>query len=57
MFKVGDVVILKSGGPDMTISTVSDDGVHCIWFKDDNQINGFFPADAVEISNTEILVS
>ena len=32
--KVGDVVILKSGGPKMTISSINDAGVaRCRWFE------------------------
>lgn len=31
-FKVGDVVELKSGGPDMTVEDITDDGVACVWF-------------------------
>jgi uncharacterized protein YodC (DUF2158 family) len=39
-FKVGDVVVLKSGGPAMTVYGVMEDGcVGCIWFsaKDDTK--------------------
>ncbi len=32
MFKVGDVVQLKSGGPKMTVSEIDSDGVFCQWF-------------------------
>jgi uncharacterized protein YodC (DUF2158 family) len=31
-FKVGDVVKLKSGGPEMTVSEVDDDEIECVWF-------------------------
>ena len=35
-FKVGDVVCLKSGGPDMTVerieTTAADASVICVWF-------------------------
>ena len=33
-FKLGDVVRLKSGGPDMTITEILDDrtNAHCEWF-------------------------
>ncbi|TDB32569.1 DUF2158 domain-containing protein [Stenotrophomonas sp. TEPEL] len=31
-FKLGDKVKLKSGGPVMTVSSVSDKGVECQWF-------------------------
>jgi uncharacterized protein YodC (DUF2158 family) len=40
-FKVGDVVALKSGGPDMTIegigkyglTTDGEDAANCVWFE------------------------
>lgn len=41
-FKKGDVVVLKSGGPKMTVSDVANysgmsagpqDGVECVWFE------------------------
>ena len=32
-FKVGDVVVLKSGGPKMTIAAVKADRAICIWFN------------------------
>lgn len=32
-FKVGDVVILKSGGPRMTVNNVSENGIECIWIE------------------------
>ncbi len=35
-FQPGDVVILKSGGPQMTIAATRGEGlVLCVWFKDD----------------------
>ena len=36
-FKVGDVVCLKSGGPDMTVKEItSDNQISCEWFDDKN---------------------
>jgi uncharacterized protein YodC (DUF2158 family) len=47
-FKVGDVVQLKSGGPDMTVaeaSSVGDkDHVWCQWFGGRKLERGRFPA-------------
>lgn len=37
MFKVGDVVQLKSGGPLMTVSECDGHEVTVVWFKDDEQ--------------------
>lgn len=33
--KVGDVVVLKSGGPKMTVTAVNSSAVECIWFTPD----------------------
>ena len=31
--KVGDVVVLKSGGPNMTIQRIEENGdIFCVWF-------------------------
>lgn len=32
MIKAGDVVILKIGGPKMTVSEVRDGEADCVWF-------------------------
>jgi uncharacterized protein YodC (DUF2158 family) len=38
-FQVGDVVSLKSGGPEMTVESIESDGnVLCTWF-DSNKRN------------------
>lgn len=31
-FSVGDMVKLKSGGPIMTIDSVDERGLNCVWF-------------------------
>ncbi len=37
-FKVGDVVTLKSGGPDMTVSYIDDKGHLSVrWFDNENK--------------------
>jgi uncharacterized protein YodC (DUF2158 family) len=32
-FEVGDVVSLNSDGPSMTVNSVKDDDIDCIWFS------------------------
>lgn len=41
--KVGDVVRLKSGGPQMTIGSIVKDQVKCSWFMEPSQL----PVDMV----------
>lgn len=61
-FKAGDVVVLKSGGPRMTVSQVGqahmtgEDTVWCVWFervgsKQVKQEATFSPA-VLQIANT-----
>jgi uncharacterized protein YodC (DUF2158 family) len=33
-FKIGDEVVLKSGGPAMTIRSLEADNISCCWFDD-----------------------
>jgi len=50
-FKIGDVIILKSGGPGMTVEEVDDeeDTVHCQWFVNGKKLeDGWFPADSLK---------
>lgn len=44
MFKEGDVVILKSGGEPMTVESVSEELIDCVW-SNNNKIerNSFTP--------------
>ena len=49
-FKTGDVVILKSGGPSMTVEQVSEDSVLCAWFDKYEKKNGSFPPDALTLA-------
>ncbi|EID0030069.1 DUF2158 domain-containing protein [Vibrio alginolyticus] len=37
-FNEGDVVKLKSGGPDMTIVEIDSEGCFCQWFDDKGQM-------------------
>jgi uncharacterized protein YodC (DUF2158 family) len=51
-FKVGDVVRLKSGGPDMTVNAVGvgicNDQVYCVWFDGKKKGGESFPPEALE---------
>jgi uncharacterized protein YodC (DUF2158 family) len=41
-FQPGDVVKLKSGGEKMTIETISDGLVDCVWFEDKKVVRNSF---------------
>jgi uncharacterized protein YodC (DUF2158 family) len=47
-FKVGDVVRLKSGSPQMTVTEARDGQVWTAWFIGAESKTGYFPAAAVE---------
>ena len=51
-FKVGDVVILKSGSPPMTVTAVEGDQVTCVWFEHvgtkNQKKSGTFPATTLK---------
>jgi uncharacterized protein YodC (DUF2158 family) len=49
MLKVGDVVCLKSGGPQMTVSDVVADGIYCEWFDGNTRRNDIFNPLTVEL--------
>ena len=34
----GDVVVLKSGGPPMTATTVDEDSVECLWLSEEGAL-------------------
>ncbi len=53
--KIGDVVILKSGGPPMTVHDIGDytsrglnPGVLCVWFDGSKRIEEVFHPDTLE---------
>lgn len=49
MFNVGDLVMLKSGGPVMTVIQVDGSNVYCTWFDERNVIQRHvFVAGALE---------
>jgi uncharacterized protein YodC (DUF2158 family) len=46
-FKVGDTVILRSGGPRMTVESNDGDAVKCVWFEKTKAHRGTFPSAAL----------
>ena len=51
-FAVGDIVKLKSGGPEMTVQTLPDSPIKyykCQWFAGKKLESGNFPADSIEL--------
>ena len=34
----GDIVRLRSGGPPMSVQTVTPDGIECMWFDSDGRL-------------------
>ncbi|MCL6366201.1 DUF2158 domain-containing protein [Pectobacterium carotovorum subsp. carotovorum] len=46
--KVGDIVSLKSGGPEMTVKAVYSDGdITCQWFAGKKLESGDFPVSSL----------
>ena len=49
-FTAGDVVKLKSGGPQMTVEGTDSDSVECVFFDKDNVLKrATFAKDTVQI--------
>jgi uncharacterized protein YodC (DUF2158 family) len=55
LFKIGDVVRLRSGGPAMTVKTEDDgDGqVECQWFEKRKAHSSWFPAKSLTESEPD----
>ena len=50
-FKVGDVVVLKSGGPKMTVDSISPDGgIWATWFAGAKHERAHFSVETLEAS-------
>jgi uncharacterized protein YodC (DUF2158 family) len=50
-FKPGDLVVLKSGGPVMTVDSVdhlAGLGVGCVWFAGAKRETAYFKEEAIE---------
>ena len=52
MFKVGDTVVLKSGGPPMTVLLEKPDNIFtCVWFVGDEKKSADFHADTLALDD------
>jgi uncharacterized protein YodC (DUF2158 family) len=53
-FKAGDVVCLRSGGPDMTVeradASAGEISVVCVWFVEQSLYRASFPALALSMA-------
>ena len=47
-FKAGELVRLKSGGPNMSVEQVGEQAVRCAWFVDDKLQRETFAPEALE---------
>lgn len=58
-FHSGDVVTLRSGGPNMTVDHVREDGsIMCMWFDNNNNLqSASLKTDILESSNMDELLS
>jgi uncharacterized protein YodC (DUF2158 family) len=53
-FKPGDVVVLKSGGPAMTVASVEENDVKCLWIGEEGELyREEIPAVALELIESE----
>lgn len=58
LFAVGDIVVLKSGGPKMTVTYISGDAAHgrvdylCQWFAGAKNLSATFREEALEAAST-----
>ncbi len=47
-FKAGNIARLKSGGPNVTVESVTSDGVWCLWFEGKRRNSKLFPISTLE---------
>ncbi|OGM16910.1 hypothetical protein A2V61_00990 [Candidatus Woesebacteria bacterium RBG_19FT_COMBO_47_8] len=51
-YKTGDIVRLKSGGPGMTVESVTPMGdIYCHWFSGNKLEGGSFAPDAIDFED------
>jgi uncharacterized protein YodC (DUF2158 family) len=51
VFKTGDVVQLKSGGPLMTVSEMDGNTVHCRWMNGSEEKSSSYPSEMLKPAN------
>ncbi|MBM4042792.1 MAG: DUF2158 domain-containing protein [Planctomycetes bacterium] len=49
----GDVVQLRSGGPLMTVASIDEHGVTCMWFDRNKREGAIFPPEALQKEDVE----
>jgi len=50
--KIGNLVQLKSGGPDMTVDDIGKDRlIKCIWFENNKKCIDYFKSESLIIIN------
>jgi uncharacterized protein YodC (DUF2158 family) len=60
LFRIGAVVQLKSGGPEMTVANAgpgafgSGKTVRCRWFDGTKQMSGDFPLDCLKAAKPDL---
>jgi len=52
--KVGDIVALKSGGPDMTLCKLEGEFAHCCWFNGDAFYKQEIPVSALAVNEAKV---
>jgi uncharacterized protein YodC (DUF2158 family) len=53
-FKPGDVVLLRSGGPSMTVVSVDEDEIKCVWIGEEGELfRETIPPIALDLVETE----
>lgn len=48
--KIGDIVKLRCGGPEMTVKSLGSSAIDCLWFDRDSQVREYaFPIELLLI--------
>lgn len=54
-FKPGDVVLLRSGGPSMTVVAVDEDEIKCVWIGEEGELfRESLPPVALDLVETDL---